>query len=159
MNSIRYVDPYAQHGRLYRAYCSLSATKAGLWLSEKLAWKLDPWLLSHGLKGFSGPLASAVLETRGARTGQPRRTAVLYFHDGEAITIVASKAGASTHPGWYFNLAKNPAARFAGQPYTAHIITEDKERLWQLADNVFPPFAQYRARAGREIPIIQLLPQ
>jgi hypothetical protein len=36
----------------------------------------------------------------------------------------------------------------------------ERERLWALADNVFPPYADYRreaARANREIPIVQLI--
>ncbi len=38
----------------------------------------------------------------------------------------------------------------------------EQERLWALADRVFPPFALYRewaARANRAIPIVQLVPR
>ena len=38
-------------------------------------------------------LPTALLETRGARTGRLRRNGVIYFHDGKRVTIIASKLG------------------------------------------------------------------
>ena len=87
---LRYIDPYERRGRLYLAICRFSTTKVGLWLAANVAWKLDPLLLklTRGRLNTTGPVAAAVLETRGARTGRPRRNATLYFHDGERVTIV-----------------------------------------------------------------------
>jgi hypothetical protein len=67
---LRYVDPYKRRGRLYLAVCRLSTAKAGLWLSAHVAWKLDPYLLklTRGRFSTTGPVAAALLETRGART-------------------------------------------------------------------------------------------
>lgn len=165
-STLRYVDPHAERGVVYRSWCRLSATRIGLWLSRRFAWKLDPLLLkaTRGRFGFAGPVSSAVLETHGARSGRVRAHAVLYFHDGDRITIIASKAGAPQHPAWYFNLVANPEVMFGGQPFEARTIEDDSEcaRLWQLADRVFPPFARYREHAresGRTIPIIQLVPR
>lgn len=87
---LRCVDPYQRRGRLYLAVCRFSATKAGAWLSVNVAWKLDPYLLNSRRVGFSTatPVAAALLESRGARTGQPRRNATLYFHYGDRVTII-----------------------------------------------------------------------
>lgn len=166
MAPIRYVDPHQRRGCVYRAWCRFSAAPVGLWLSEHVAWKLDPLLLklTGGRLGCSGPIASGVLESHGARSGKTRTNAVLYFHDRDRITVVASRAGASRHPAWYFNLLANPEVRFAGQPFRAVVIEDEDERqrLWELADRVFPPFAQYRqraARADRAIPLVQLIPR
>jgi deazaflavin-dependent oxidoreductase (nitroreductase family) len=163
--TLRYVDPYQRRGRLYLAICRLSTSKAGRWLAEKLAWRLDPLLLklTRGRFSTTGPVACALLETRGARTGQQRRTATLYFHDGDRVTIIASKRGAAEHPAWYHNIRRHPEVRFAGRPFTAQVIEDETERkrLWDLADRVFPPFADYRswaARSDRTIPIVQLVP-
>jgi len=163
---LRYVDPYRRRGRLYLAVCRFSITRLGMWLSQTLAWKLDPRVLAltRGRLGSTGPLASALLETRGARTGRPRRNATLYFHDGDRITIVASKRGELTHPAWYHNLCKHPEVMFGGRPFTAQVVEDEAERsrLWALADRVFPQFADYRAwaaRSGRVIPIVQLYPR
>jgi deazaflavin-dependent oxidoreductase (nitroreductase family) len=163
---LRHVDPYKRRGRLYLMVCRLSTTKCGIRLSEKIAWKVDPYVLklTGGRIGSTGPIASAVLETRGARTGRRRRNATLYFHDGERVTIVASKRGSPTHPTWYHNLRKHPDVVFGGLPFRAEIVRDETERkrLWELADRVFPPFADYRdwaGKAGRVIPIVQLAPR
>jgi deazaflavin-dependent oxidoreductase (nitroreductase family) len=161
-----YVDPLKRRGRLYFAMARLSATKFGAWFSIKVAWKLDPLLLklSGGRLSTTGPLAAALLESRGARTGLPRRNATLYFHDGDRVTIVASKRGLPEHPAWYYNLRAHPEIVYGGVRFRAELVDDDAERarLWQLADRVFPEYADYReraAQAGRVIPIFQLLPR
>jgi deazaflavin-dependent oxidoreductase (nitroreductase family) len=163
---LRYVDPNKRRGRLYHAVCRFSLTRLGRWISRHLAWKLDPYLLrlTGGRLSSSGPLASALLETRGARTGQVRRTATLYFHDGDRITIIASKMGLETHPSWYHNIRVHPDVLYGGRPFRAEVVEDEAERqrIWALADRVFPPFADYRrlaGRSGREIPIVQLIPR
>jgi deazaflavin-dependent oxidoreductase (nitroreductase family) len=163
---LRYVDPYKRRGGFYRAVCRFSTTRLGMSLSEKIAWKLDPYLLelTRGRLGSTGPVASALLETRGARTGQLRRNATLYFHDGDRVTIIASKRGWPTHPTWYYNLRKHPDVVFGGLPFRAEIVEDEteRERLWALADRVFPQFADYRdwaGKAGRVIPIVRLVPR
>src|SRR3954447_4528793 len=121
---LQHVDPHQRRGGLYLALARFSATKLGLWLSAAVSWKLDPHLLTltRGRFSTAGPLATAVLETRGARTGRPRRSATLYFHDGDRITIIASKAGGPTHPGWYHNLRKHPDVVYGGLPFRAEIV-------------------------------------
>lgn len=162
--TLRRVDPYQRRGRLYLAVVRLSATRAGAWFSINIAWKLDPWLLeiTKGRLSTARPLAAALLESRGARTGQPRKNATLYFHDGDRVTIVASKRGWRTHPAWYYNLREHPEVFYGGLPFRAELVEDEaeRERLWALADRVFPAYADYRdqaARAGRVIPIFQLV--
>jgi deazaflavin-dependent oxidoreductase (nitroreductase family) len=151
---------------VYRAYARLVGTRAMGWLSRMVGWKIDPVLmkLSGGRLGTGLLLPTALLETRGARTGEPRRTAVIYFHDGDRVTIVASKLGLPHHPAWFHNLRAHPDVEFGGQPFHAEVVEEEseRERLWRLADRVFPAYARYRMRAaeaGRTIPIVQLAPR
>ena len=165
-HDLRYVDPNTRRGPVYRAVCRLSVTRGGMWLSELIAWKLDPYLLklTKGRLSSTGPVASALLETRGARTGRPRRNATLYFHDGDRVTIIASKQGRPENPAWYHDLRRHPDVLFGGLPFYAEIVEDDAERrrLWGLADRVFPQFAAYRewaGKAGRVIPIVQLIPR
>jgi deazaflavin-dependent oxidoreductase (nitroreductase family) len=160
------VDPRKRRGRLYRAVCRFSATRAGTWLAVNVAWKLDPHLLrlTRGRFSTAVPLTAALLETQGARTGLPRRNATLYFHDGDRVTIVAALRGWPRNPAWYYNLRKHPHVVFGGLPFRAEIIEDEAERdrLWALADRVYPQYAEFREearRAGRVIPLIQLIPQ
>ena len=162
--SPRYVDPHRRHGRAYYALAAFSGTRIGGWLAVHFAWKLDPYLLrlTRGRLSSAWPLAAGLLETRGARTGQTRRTATLYFHDGDRVTIVASLRGSPKNPAWFHNLRKHPDVVFAGMPFRAAIVEDgaERERLWALADRVYPQYAAFReqaARAGRVIPIVQLV--
>src|SRR3954451_8336798 len=163
---LRYVDPRRRRGVIYRVYARLVGTRAMGWLSRKVGWKLDPVLmrLSRGRIGTGLLLPTVLLETRGARTGQPRRNAVIYFHDGERVTIVASKLGMPQHPAWLHNLRAHPEVKLSGRRFHAEVVEDESERarLWQLADRVFPAYSVYReraARAGRSIPIVQLTPR
>ena len=163
---LRYVDPNRRIGWFTRAYARFSTSRVGLWMSRKIAWKLDPHLLrlTRGRFGMTLTIPSAVLETRGAKTGLVRRNAVIYFHDGERVTIVASLAGAPRHPDWFHNLSADPEVTFGDIPMRATVVTDEAERtrLWSLADQVFPPYARYRdlaAATGRQIPIVQLSPR
>jgi deazaflavin-dependent oxidoreductase (nitroreductase family) len=160
---LRYVDPNRTRGWFSRAFASFSATRLGKFLSRTIVWRLDPILLrvTGGRIGMGATLPTALLETTGAKSGQPRRNAVIYFHDGERVTVIASRAGDTRHPAWFHNLRGNPDVIFGGIPMRATVVADDAERqrIWALADRVFPPFAAYRrdaAKVGREIPIVQL---
>ena len=43
-----------------------------------------------------------------------RRNVVIYFHDGDRVTIVASKLGLPQHPAWFHNLRADPDVTFGG---------------------------------------------
>lgn len=161
--TLPYVDPGKRRGPLYRIWARSVATPLGFWLSRHIAWKVDPFLLrlTRGRIGTGLAIPTALLETVGARSGEPRSNGVIYFHDGDRVILVASKAGAPTHPAWFFNARANPEVKLNGRPYRAEVVDEEAERarLWNLGDRVFPPFASYRERAaksGRTIPILQL---
>jgi deazaflavin-dependent oxidoreductase (nitroreductase family) len=164
--SLPYVDPLKPRGPLYRAYVRLLGTRLAAWLSMHVVWKVDPWLmrLTGSRLGMGLIVPTALLETRGARSGLVRRNGVIYFHDGERVTIIASKLGAPEHPAWFHNARAHPDVLLGGRPFRAEPVADEAERarLWALADRVFPPYAAYRERAagaGRTIPILQLVPR
>jgi deazaflavin-dependent oxidoreductase (nitroreductase family) len=163
---LKYVDPNQPRGWFSRAYAAFSNTSLGRFLSIHVVWKLDPPLMraTGGRLGFDLMIPTALLETRGARSGKRRRNVVIYFHDGERVTIVASKLGFPSHPAWFHNLRANPEVTLGGAPMRATVVEDEAERrrLWALADRVFAPYAVYRreaAEANREIPIVQLSPR
>lgn len=162
----RVVRPPTTPGVVRRIYAAFATTRLGRLVSRLVGWKLDPILLrlSGGRLATTLLFPAAVLETVGARTGARRRNAVMYFHDGDRITIVASHAGAARHPGWYHNLRADPRVLFGGVPMEARVVEDEAERdrLWGLADRTFPGYATYRRQAaatGRSIPIVQLTPR
>lgn len=160
---LKHVDPNRPRSLFSRAFAAFSATRVGRLISAKVVWKIDPYLLraTRGHLGMGLVLPTALLETQGAKSGAVRRNAVIYFHDGERVTIVASKAGSEKHPAWFHNLRAHPDVTFGGLPMRATVIGDEGEchRLWTLADRVFAPYATYRqeaAKVNRTIPIIQL---
>jgi deazaflavin-dependent oxidoreductase (nitroreductase family) len=159
---LKYVDPNRQRSLFSRAFAIFSTTRLGRFISAHFVWKVDPYLLraTRGRLGMGLVLPTALLETRGAKSGALRRNAVIYFHDGDRVTIVASKAGAPRHPAWFHNLRANPDVTFGGVAMRATVVDEEAERqrIWALADRVFAPYATYRreaAGANRTIPIVQ----
>jgi deazaflavin-dependent oxidoreductase (nitroreductase family) len=163
---LKHVDPNRPPGWFSRVYAAFSTTRLGRFLSMHVVWKLDPRLMkaTGGRLGFNLVIPTALLETRGARSGQLRRNVVIYFHDGKRVTIVASKLGLPNHPAWFHNLVANPDVTFGGIPMRATVVSgeAERDRLWALADRVFAPYAVYRgeaAQANRTIPIVQLGPR
>jgi deazaflavin-dependent oxidoreductase (nitroreductase family) len=163
---LKYVDPNRPPGPFSRAYARFSNTRLGRFLSVHVVWKVDPFLMgvSRGRLGLDLTIPTALLETRGARSGALRRNVVIYFHDGDRVTIVASKLGLEKHPAWFHNLRASPDVTLGGIPMRATVVVDETERqrLWRLADSVFAPYAAYRreaAKANRTIPIVQLTPR
>lgn len=154
---LRLVDPTAPRGPLIRLNARLASSRLATGLARTplwsaIVWRLDPLLLrlTGGRLGTGLLLPTALLQTRGARTGLLRSNAVIYFHDGRKVTIVASKAGRPGNPSWFYNARANPDVTLGGEHFQAEIVEDVAElsRLWALADRVFPAYATYRRTAA-----------
>lgn len=168
---LRYVDPLVPRGPVYRACAYLASTRFATWLARTGLWSAVVWRLDPALLRLSGgrvrtglALPMALLQTRGARSGLRRSNPVIYFHDGERVIVVASKAGLPGNPAWFYNACANPEVTLGDELFLAEVVEDEvqRARLWSLADRVFPGFALYRrsaALAGREIPIVALAPR
>jgi deazaflavin-dependent oxidoreductase (nitroreductase family) len=163
MSDLTYVDPSRSRSLFTRGFVLAGTTRPARFVSRHVLWHLDPLLLrlTRGRASTAFPIRTAVLETRGARSNATRRNAVIYFHDGDKVTIVASHAGYPRHPAWYHNLRAHPDVTLGATPMRANVVSDEAERqrLWTAADRVFPPYAKYRrqaAKAGRTIPLVQL---
>ena len=102
-----------------------------------------------------------LLTTTGRKSGEKRTSPLIYAKDGDRYVVVASKGGAPEHPGWYENLAKTPEVElqvkdevFRARARTVH--GEERERLWQKANQVWPHYDEYAKRTAREIPVVVL---
>jgi deazaflavin-dependent oxidoreductase (nitroreductase family) len=164
-HALRQLDASRQAGRFARWYASMAATGPARLVSRHLNWRLDHPLLRWSRGRFSTTLVfpTDILETIGAKSGEPRHNAVIYFQDGDRVIIVASNAGAPRHPAWYHNLHAHPEVTLGGTVMRAVEVDDptEQERRRAMADRVFPAFATYRRdaeRFGREIPIIELTP-
>jgi len=102
-----------------------------------------------------------LLHTVGAKSGEERINPVACIADGEHLVIFASKAGAPTHPDWYYNILAHPLVtvelgteQFQAQ---AEIATEpERTRLYHRMVEVMPGFAEHQQKTTRVIPVITL---
>lgn len=108
-----------------------------------------------------------VLQTIGARSGEPRHSPLLYVSDGERLIVAATNFGQDHHPAWSGNLLKNPQAvvhlRGKTMPVRAEPIVDDAERarLWARLDAVYIGFRRYRevTRDIRDVRMFALVPR
>ena len=104
------------------------------------------------------------LRTVGAKTGQPRTMPLVALFDGEKIGLVASSLGRKHHPGWYFNLKRNPECDVQWKGRSGKYVAREAEgneyeKYWQLALSYYAGYEKYKERAGRKIPVMVLEPK
>ena len=104
-----------------------------------------------------------LLHTKGAKSQQERINPVACIKDGDRFVVFASKAGAPTHPDWYYNVTANPlvSVEVRTEKFQARAsVAEEPERtrLYNQMVEVMPGFDEYRRRTTRVIPVIVLTP-
>ena len=102
-----------------------------------------------------------ILTTTGRKSGQPRKSALIYGQDGDTYLLIASQGGAPKHPLWYLNLRDNPEVELQvlGDKFSARARTatpEEKPRLWKIMTESWPSYDIYQTRTEREIPLVVL---
>lgn len=102
-----------------------------------------------------------LLTTRGRKSGQSRRTALIFGESGGRYLLVASNGGAEKHPAWYLNLTADPevTVQIRGDVFAARARTatpEEKPELWATMVDVFPTYASYQRKSSRDIPVVVL---
>jgi deazaflavin-dependent oxidoreductase (nitroreductase family) len=123
------------------------------------------YLASGGTEGHENDgVCSLVLATTGRRTGQPRRTCLIYGRAGDDFVVVASKGGADDDPAWFRNLVAEPSVgvQAGSHRFTAHARVAspaEREDLWTRMVQIFPLYDDYAKRTDRTIPIVLLTPQ
>jgi deazaflavin-dependent oxidoreductase (nitroreductase family) len=111
-----------------------------------------------------GPYAGVpllLLTTTGAKSGKQRINPLAYHTDGERLMILATKAGAPTHPDWYHNIVAYPnvSVEVGTESFEARAtVVEGAERdeLYAKRVAVMPNFAEYQAKTTRTIPVVVL---
>ena len=102
-----------------------------------------------------------LLHTTGARSGKERVNPLVTFQDNGRLVITASKGGAPSHPGWYYNVLANPVVEveYGTERFKARAsVTEEPERteLYTRMEDELDSFKEYKKTAGRVIPVITL---
>jgi deazaflavin-dependent oxidoreductase (nitroreductase family) len=133
-----------------------------LWAVERAVTNLHVWIFQRTngrvLGAFDGaPLL--ILHHRGARTGLPRRTPMIYLPDGENLVVVASMGGQPKHPAWYHNLRAHPDVeadvRGGRRALRARRATDaEAAALWPRLSAMWPAWDVYKTRTARTFPVV-----
>ena len=95
---------------------------------------------------------------KGAKSGRTLTIPLMYVPHRNGVLLVASQGGAPKNPVCYGNLLKHPeievSHRGRRMKLRARLARPDeKPALWPICDAHYAPYAEYRARTEREIPI------
>ena len=125
---------------------------------------IDEFRANNGKVGgnFDGA-PMVILHSTGAKSGQERVVPLMYqaVGDSDDVAIFASKAGAPTHPDWYYNLLAdaNATIELGDETYAVKARVaegDERERIWSTQKERYPGFAGYEEATTREIPVIVL---
>ena len=104
-------------------------------------------------------LPVVIVTNQGSKTGVIRKTPLMKATDGEKYILVASKGGAPEHPLWVYNLRTNPDVEIRDgvnvHKMRVREVTgpEERQRLWSIAVEAFPPYKDYQEKTKRLIPV------
>jgi deazaflavin-dependent oxidoreductase (nitroreductase family) len=106
-----------------------------------------------------------IVTNRGRKTGAIRKTPLMRVADGSNYVLIASQGGAPKHPYWYHNLKADPNVEIRDKTEVyemrVHEVTDstERERLWALAVEAFPPYQEYQNKTDRVIPVFVAEPR
>jgi deazaflavin-dependent oxidoreductase (nitroreductase family) len=102
-----------------------------------------------------------ILTTKGRKSGETRKHALIYREWNDDYLIVASKGGADAPPAWFLNIEADPEiqVQVKGDKFAAHArvaTPEEKPDMWKHMTEVWPDYDEYQKKTDREIPIVVL---
>jgi deazaflavin-dependent oxidoreductase (nitroreductase family) len=110
-----------------------------------------------------GGIQTVLLETAGAKSGQPRQAVLGFLPDGEeAWLVIASLAGTARNPSWLHNLGDQPHATIQfddGRRVQVRAETlegTDLDAAWERLEREAPEYPKYKTKTDREIAIVRL---
>lgn len=139
---------------------------SGEYIPSPSKWVADQVELYESSGGTEGltlrdtGLPVIIVTNRGRKTGAIRKTPLMRVVDGKNYVLVASQGGAPTHPLWYHNLKADPNVeiRDRTEVYTMRVreVTDpaERQRLWDIAVQAFPPYQKYQENTDRVIPVL-----
>lgn len=155
---------------LQKTLLKFTSSMIGARISSRILHPLDKAILKltknrTSLTSILSGIPVIVLTTIGARSGEPRSVPLLGVVNGEDVFLIASNWGQAHHPGWYYNLKKNPEAQLSignekGQYIARDANESEREEYWDEAVKMYAGYALYKKRiTTRNIPVFILSPK
>lgn len=138
------------------------------WVSEHL----EIYLASGGTRGHIMDVSAVggraltthcLIKCVGRKSAKVHVRPLIYGNVGGEIVIVASKGGADTHPGWYWNILESNTigVQIATQAFEAawrEPEGEERHQAWAYMAHLYPPYLAYQQSTSRQIPLVMLTP-
>ena len=137
----------------------------GQYIPSTWEWVADQVEIYEGSGGTEGTnlrdtdLPVIIVTNTGHKTGVIRKTPLMKVVDGDRYVLIASKGGRPLNPHWYHNLKADPNVeiRDGVDVYSMRVRELDdgaeKQRLWDIAVEAFPPYQEYQDKTDRTIPV------
>ena len=135
------------------------------YIPNPISWVAEQVELYERTNGAEGTtlrdtgLPCIIVTNMGNKSGAVRKTPLMRVADGENYVLVASWGGAPKHPVWYYNLKADPKVEIRDidivQTMTVREVTDEaeKNRLWEIAVQAYPPYHDYQEKTDRVIPV------
>ena len=136
------------------------------YLPSPSAWVADQVELYESSGGTQGTtlrdtgLPVIIVTNRGRKTGAIRKTPLMRVADGDNYVLIASQGGAPKNPLWYYNLKADPIVEIRDETEVYQMRVREvvdageRQRLWNLAVEAYPPYQDYQERTDRVIPVL-----
>ena len=114
---------------------------------------------TEGVSLMQTGLPCIIVTHKGNKTGAIRKTPLMRVKDGDSYVLVASQGGAPKNPVWVYNLRQDGDVeiRDATEVYPMRVREveddDERQRVWALSVEAFPPYAEYQAKTSRKIPV------
>ena len=134
-------------------------------------WVAEQVELYEGSQGTEGltlrdtGLPVIIVTNTGAKTGAIRKTPLMRVVDGDNYVLVGSQGGAPKHPVWVYNLTAEPNVEIRDGTIVQSmrvrevIDPEERNRLWAIAVEAFPPYTEYQNKTSRVIKVFLAEPK
>jgi deazaflavin-dependent oxidoreductase (nitroreductase family) len=154
-----------QHGLLPRFLRFVGRFPLFAFFYRRIGPVIDPWLLrqSDGSLQARIGMPALLLTAKGAKSGLPRTSPLLYVRDGNDFLVVGTNFGQANHPAWTNNLLAHPRASIrigvASVEIDATLATDAEfQQFWPGFVEVYPGYAGYLERSGRHPRMFRLKP-
>jgi len=135
------------------------------YIPTPVKWVREQVELYEGSGGTEGTelmqtgLPCIIVTHTGNKTGAVRKTPLMRVKDGDGYVLVASQGGAPKNPVWVYNLRADPNVEIRDKTDVFKMRVREvddaaeRERVWALCVEAFPPYEEYKNKTSRTIPV------
>lgn len=135
------------------------------YIPPALDWVREQVELYEGSGGTEGTtlrdtgMPCIIVTHTGNKTGGIRKIPLMRVRIADSYVLIGSYGGRPKDPVWVHNLRANPDVEIRDKTETFKMrireVSDDTERqrIWDISAEVFPPYNDYQAKAPRQIPV------